>query len=234
MKNKIFCLIPARSGSKRIKNKNIVNFYGKPIIAYSIIAAIKSRLFQEVYVSTDSKKISKIAKRYGAKIPFLRPRNISNDHSNDDQVINHFLKYMKNKKIKLDTLCYLYPVAPLIKISTLKRCLKLLKKSKNNSVMTVTKINHSIQRVLRKNKKNQMVWQNKKFINTRSQDLEKFYQDAAQCYWHKIKNYKKVKKNNLKISGVELSGMEAKDINTSEDLAFLKLLYKFTSKKHKN
>jgi len=231
MKDKIFCLIPARSGSKRIKNKNIINFYGKPIIAYSIIAAIKSKLFKEVFVSTDSTKISEIAKDYGAKIPFLRPKEISNDYSIDEQVITHFLKYMKNKKIKLDILCYLYPTAPLIKILTLKNCLKLLKKSSNTKVMTVRKTTHSIHRVLKKGKKNEMLWQNKKFINTRSQDLEKFYQDAAQCYWYKIKNYKKIKKNNLRMAAVELGEMEAKDINTMEDLTLLKLLYKFRSKK---
>ena len=233
MKDKIFCLIPARSGSKRIKNKNIINFYGKPIIAHSIIAAIKSKLFEEVYVSTDSIKISKIAKRYGAKIPFLRPKEISNDYTIDEQVITHFLKYMKNKKIKLDILCYLYPAAPLIKVLTLKKCLKLLKKSNNTRVMTVTKTPHSIHRVLKKGKKNEMVWQNKKFINTRSQDLEKFYQDAAQCYWYKIKNYKKIKKNSHRIAAFELNEMEAKDINTIEDLKLLKLLYKFNLKRHK-
>tara|TARA_B100001964_G_C14077277_1_gene528587 strand:- start:201 stop:899 length:699 start_codon:yes stop_codon:yes gene_type:complete len=231
MKDKIFCLIPARSESKRIKNKNIINFYGKPIIAYSIIAATKSKLFKEVYVSTDSIKISKIAKRYGAKIPFLRPKEISSDYSIDEQVITHFLKYMKNKKIKIDILCYLYPAAPLIKVLTLKNCLKLLKKSNNTRVMTVTKTTHSIHKVLKKNKKNEMVWQNKKFIKTRSQDLEKFYQDAGQCYWYKIKNYKKTKKNNLGMAAVELSEMEAKDINTMEDLTLLKLLYKFRSKR---
>ena len=182
MKDKIFCLIPARSGSKRIKNKNIINFYDKPIIAYSIIAAIKSKLFEDVYVSTDSIKISKIAKRYGAKVPFLRPKEISGEYSSDEQVLTHFLKYMKSKKIKTNILCYLYPVAPLIKILTLKSCLKLLKKSNNTSIMTVTKTSHSIHRVLKKDKKNKIVWHNKKFINTRSQDLEKFYQDAAQCY----------------------------------------------------
>ena len=233
MKNKIFCLIPARSGSKRIKNKNIINFYGKPIIAYSIIAAIKSKLFKEVFVSTDSTKISEIAKDYGAKIPFLRPKEISNDYSGDEQVITHFLKYMKNKKIKLDILCYLYPTAPLIKILTLKNCLKLLKKSNNTRVMTVTKTPHSIHRVLKKGKKNEMIWRNKKFINTRSQDLEKFYQDAAQCYWYKIKNYKKIKKNSHRIAAFELNEMEAKDINTIEDLKLLKLLYKFNLKRHK-
>ena len=233
MKDKIFCLIPARSGSKRIKNKNIINFYGKPIIAYSIIAAIKSKLFKEVFVSTDSTKISEIAKDYGAKIPFLRPKEISNDYSGDEQVITHFLKYMKNKKIKLDILCYLYPTAPLIKILTLKNCLKLLKKSNNTRVMTVTKTPHSIHRVLKKGKKNEMIWRNKKFINTRSQDLEKFYQDAAQCYWYKIKNYKKIKKNSHRIAAFELNEMEAKDINTIEDLKLLKLLYKFNLKRHK-
>ena len=75
------CLIPAREESKRIKNKNIINFLGKPIISYSIITAIKSKLFDKVIVSTDSKKIADILSRYGALVPFMRPKNLANDHA---------------------------------------------------------------------------------------------------------------------------------------------------------
>ena len=82
MKNKkSICIIPARSGSSRIKNKNIINFFGKPIISYAIIAAIKSKLFDKIIVSTDSKKISKISISYGATVPSLRPRKLSNAKS---------------------------------------------------------------------------------------------------------------------------------------------------------
>ena len=120
------CLIPAREGSKRLKNKNIKIFFGKPLIAYSISTAIKSNLFDEIYVSTDSIKIANIAKKYGAKIPFLRPKKFSNDYADDRGVINHYLKFANLNKMKIDSLCYLYPTSPLVKISTLKRFIWML------------------------------------------------------------------------------------------------------------
>ena len=103
------CLIPARGGSKRIPRKNIKLFHGKPLIAWSIENAIKSDIFDQIYVSTDDDEIAQIAKEYGAKIPFLRPRNISDDHSNDDDVRNHFLKWLKEKfKLQISLLSVPY------------------------------------------------------------------------------------------------------------------------------
>ena len=89
------CLIPARSGSKRIKNKNLLSFFGNPMISYSIKTAIKSKLFDKVLVTTDSKKIAKISKNFGAEIPFLRPKKLANDHATDNNVIEHFLSFSK-------------------------------------------------------------------------------------------------------------------------------------------
>ena len=92
------CLIPARIGSKRIKKKNIKRFYGKPLISYAIINAKKSNLFRKIVVSTDSKSIAKIAEKYGAEVPFYRPKKFSNDKATDKQVRKHFLNYCKKKK----------------------------------------------------------------------------------------------------------------------------------------
>ena len=111
------CLIPARGGSKRIKNKNIVNFLGKPIISYSIITAIKSKLFDKVIVSTDSKKIANISSRYGALVPFMRPKNLSNDYAVDKDVIEHFSNFAKKNGMSINVLCYMYAVNPLLRIS---------------------------------------------------------------------------------------------------------------------
>ena len=110
------CLIPARKGSKRIKNKNIKIFNGKPIIYYSIKAALNSRLFDKIIVSTDCNKIKKIAIKAGAEVPFLRPKILSGDKVIDREVIKHFLNFSKINKWKISLLCYLYPVNPLIKI----------------------------------------------------------------------------------------------------------------------
>ena len=144
------CLIPARSGSKRIKNKNVLSFFGNPMISYSIKTAIKSKLFDKVLVTTDSKKIAKISKNFGAEIPFLRPKKLANDHATDNNVIEHFLSFSKKQGLKIRFLCYLYAVNPLLKISTLKKCKKLIIKSKNARVITIGKYAPPIQRALKK------------------------------------------------------------------------------------
>ena len=94
-KEKLVALIPARQGSERFKNKNIINFYGKPLIAYTIISAIKSGIFDKIVVSTDSKKYALISKKYGAEVPFLRPKNISNSYSPDFEWVNYTIEKMK-------------------------------------------------------------------------------------------------------------------------------------------
>ena len=133
------CLIPARSGSKRIKNKNIKLFFGKPMIAYAIENAKKTKLFDKIIVSTDSKKIAKISSKYGAEIPFLRPKKLADDKTVDKTVINHFLK---NFKQRIEYLCYLYPNSPLLKTSTLIKGFKQISKKKIiNSYLLFVKIN---------------------------------------------------------------------------------------------
>ena len=101
----------------KIKKKNIKKFFGKPLISYAILNAKKTNLFQKIIVSTDSKIVTKIAIKNGAEVPFIRPKNLSNDKATDAQVRNHFLKYCKRKRINIEYLCYLYPTTPLLKIS---------------------------------------------------------------------------------------------------------------------
>ena len=180
------CLIPARGGSKRIKNKNIKNFNGKPLISYSISTAIRSGLFDKVIVTTDSEKIAKIARKYGANVPFLRPKKLANDYANDLQVIKHYLDFNRANNIKIDIMCYLYATAPLIKVSTLKKCYAKLISSNYTRVMTILKFDFPIQRALKKNSKDEIFFKDKKFLKFRSQDLDEYYHDAGQCYWFKI------------------------------------------------
>ena len=226
------CLIPARSGSKRIKNKNIKFFFGKPLISYSIEAAVKSKLFDNIIVSTDSSKIQRIAKRYGAETPFLRPKKLSNDFASDVDVINHYLRFAKQSGIKVQQLCYLYPCSPLIKVMTLKKCFNLMIKKNAKRVITVSKLLHPIQRVLKRNNRQEYTFKDDKFFNTRSQDLKEYYQDAAQCYWYNFKKIKKLEKNNfIKSLAVVLKKHEYHDLDTSEDLMFLKKLFLINKKK---
>ena len=146
------CLIPARENSKRIKNKNIIKFFNYPMISYPIKTALKSKLFDKVIVSTDSKKIARISKLYGAETPFLRPKKIAKDNTTVVKVIEHLITYFLKKNQKINFLCVLYPCNPLLKVSTLKRCRKLLIKSKAELVMTIAKFSYPIERALKKSK----------------------------------------------------------------------------------
>ena len=216
----VFCLIPARGGSKRIKNKNIKIFHGKPLISYAISQAKKSSLFDKIFVSTDSPRIAKIAEKCGATIPFLRPKNISNDRTTDDSVRNHFFKYFKDK-IKIDYLCYLYPCTPLLKANSLKKSFQLISQKKYGQLTAISKYSSSIQRALEKNSKDEIAYKDPKFKRLRSQNLKEYYYDAGQFYWYNLnKNVKK------RIIGYEISAIEAIDINTLDDFNMASTIYK--------
>ena len=123
MLKKIIAVITARKGSKRIKNKNIINFFGKPLIAYSITTAKKSNLFSKVFVSTDSLKIKKISEEYGAEIPILREKKLSDDFSGTNEVVADFIKKMNYENY---IICCIYPTAPLMRSKDLKKGLNLM------------------------------------------------------------------------------------------------------------
>ncbi len=221
------CLIPARGNSKRIKNKNIKNFFGKPLIEWSIQLAKKSKLFDDIIVSTDSKKIASIARKSGALIPFFRPKKISNDYATDKDVLHHFLNYAKNKKLKIDFLCYLYPTVPLLKLSTLKKCHNLITKSKYTKLITICSFRYPLQQALKKNKSNEVSFLKKKYKFSRVQDLEKSYFDAGQCYWFNIPRYLKEKsKNKIKTLSFELNRYEFQDIDTVDDFKMAQKLFR--------
>ena len=122
MKKEIWAIIPARSGSKGIKNKNILHIKGRPLIFYTIKSAIASKMFTKVIVLTDSLKYAKIAKKFGAEIPFLRPRKISQDNSTDNDLYNYFFNFFKNKKIKVpEYFAHLSPTVPLRSKNVIKK-----------------------------------------------------------------------------------------------------------------
>jgi|TARA_B100001964_G_C13819209_1_gene416549 N-acylneuraminate cytidylyltransferase len=121
-------IIPARSRSKRIKNKNIKNFHGKPIISYAIKCVKDSKLFDKILVSSDSKKIIKIAKKYGAEAPFVRPSYISRDSSLTIDVIKHAIKWLIKNGNKINFVCCVYPTSPLMVPQDLRNSFKIIKK----------------------------------------------------------------------------------------------------------
>ena len=186
MKEKCIAIIPARGGSKRIPRKNIKLFHGKPLIAYSIEAALASKLFDNIIVTTDDEEIASIAKKYGAEVPFLRPKELSDDYTNTKEVIDHALAYMQNQGDAYNYMCTIYATAPLLQSKYLIEGFVALKNSDAINAFSATTMPFPIQRTfkLNENGRCEMFWPQN--YQTRSQDLEEAYQDAGQFYWTKL------------------------------------------------
>ncbi|MGY6560075.1 MAG: pseudaminic acid cytidylyltransferase [Nitritalea sp.] len=220
------CIIPARGGSKRIPRKNSKLFAGKPIIAYSIESALKSRLFEEVMVSTDDLEIAEIAKKFGAKVPFFRSKENSNDHATTSDVLEEVLLDYSGQGREFRNACCLYPTAPFVTSDALKEGKIILKESSADTVFPVVSFGYPIWRGLRKDYsgKVEMVW--KEHLNSRSQDLEEVFHDAGQWYWFDVKSFMQNKKLFTEnIRGLELSQLEVQDIDNLHDWHLAELKY---------
>lgn len=224
MKN--IAIIPARGGSKRIPGKNIKDFLGKPIIAYSIEAAINSRLFDEVMVSTEDNEIAEIAEKYNAKVPFLRSEENSNDYATTMDAIKEVISQYKEKfNIVFENVCCIYPTAPLIQVGKLKEGLALLNEKGYDSVFPVVKFSYPVWRGLKifSEGETQMLWP--EYLKSRSQDLPNVYHDAGQWYWMKIK--KIIDSVFTQNSGsIILSEEEVQDIDNLSDWKLVEMKYK--------
>ncbi|MEP2579046.1 MAG: pseudaminic acid cytidylyltransferase [Roseibium sp.] len=177
-------MIPARGASKRIPRKNIRNFCGKPIIAYSIEAAIGSDLFDHVVVSTDDDEIADVARQFGAEVPFSRPANLSDDHAPTIDVIQHSIRYFSDQGITPAYACCIYATAPFVRQSDLRESYALLTANADmNFCFGVTEYPYPIQRALRVSKAGGVNMVQPEFFSARSQDLEKTFHDAGQFYW---------------------------------------------------
>ena len=183
MQNSCIAIIPARGGSKRIPKKNIKLFHGKPLIAYSIEVAIKSKLFSKVIVSTDDEEIAKIARSYGADVPFIRPKELSDDFTGTGAVVNHAIEFLKAQGEKIDFVCTIYATAPFLQEKYLIEGFEKLKSSNAKIAFSCTSMPFPIQRTFKitDNERCEMFWPEN--FMTRSQDLEEAYQDAGQFYW---------------------------------------------------
>ena len=177
------CVIPARSGSKRIKKKNIKNFCGKPIIGWSIELALASKCFDKIIVSTDDKEIANLAKSYGAEVTFLRPKILSGDYTETVNVISHAIKWQTENHVKPDYVCCIYATAPFIQLNDLNKGIEILKSSKCEYVFSATNYIYPIQRSFKINENKKLEMFFPKYLNFRSQDLEKSFHDAGQFYW---------------------------------------------------
>jgi pseudaminic acid cytidylyltransferase len=212
------CVIPARGGSKRIPRKNIRNFLGKPMIAWSIEAAIKSQCFDKVICSTDDKEIAEVAKKYGAEVPFLRPDTLSNDYTTITPVIRHAIEFLKKKGNTVDLVCCIYATAPFILIEDIKKSLERIKYEQADYCFSVTKYKFPIQRSIRITQEKRCKMFQPEMFEKRSQDLEEAYHDAAQFYWGKanswIENRKIFSENSIPYI---LPSHKVQDIDTEED-----------------
>jgi len=227
------CVIPARVGSKRIKKKNIKIFCGKPIIVWSIELAIASKCFDKIIVSTDDAEIADLAKNYGAEVPFIRPKSLSDDYTETVQVISHAIKWQIEHYQKPLYVCCIYATAPFIKISDLQSGLKILKSSSSNYVFPATNFAYPIQRSfrLKKNKEIEMFYP--KNYNFRSQDLEEAFHDAGQFYWGLTDAWLENKKiiSDEGSSPILIPRNRAMDIDTIEDWQIAERMFEVINKK---
>mgnify|MGYP002857491261 CR=1 FL=1 len=220
-------IITARGGSKRIPRKNIKEFCGKPILAYSIEAALKSKLFDEVMVSTDDAEIAEVAKRYGALVPFMRSAETANDYATTEDVLEEVLReYEKQGKI-FSEVCCIYPTAPFVTAEKLVNAKKLLDNNPSaDSVMPVVQFSFPPQRglVVRDNSLSYMYPEN---AAKRSQDLEPIYHDCGQFYYCRteslLKYHDVVGKQTLPLT---VSELEVQDIDNLSDWNIAEIKYK--------
>ncbi len=224
-KRKSIAVIPARGGSKRIPMKNLKDFLGMPIISYPIKEALKSNLFCKVIVSTDSKEISEIAKRYGAEVPFIRPANLSDDFTATSPVINHAIGYLESKGLDFEYVCCIYPCTPFVKANDLKKVFDELTKKSASYAYPVIKYSHPIQRAISLTTELEPKVFDAKSILKRTQDLTDYYHDAGQFYWARKVSWRK-ESLMQNASGIAIPFPEWKfiDIDTTDDWSKAELL----------
>lgn len=223
--SRAIAIITARGGSKRIPRKNIKKFCGKPILAYSIEAAIASGVFDEVMVSTDDEEIAEIAKQYGAKVPFLRSVETANDYATTADVLCEVLERYKTAGQEYDFACCIYPTAPFVTSEKLKGAMEVLKETGADSVMPVTAFSFPPMRGMYIRDEN-VSYVFPEYSQKRSQDIETMYHDCGQFYSFEIERFKKTKKlvtENTK--AIVVSELEVQDIDNELDWKLAELKY---------
>ncbi|AVM58650.1 pseudaminic acid cytidylyltransferase [Bacteroides heparinolyticus] len=221
MKN--LCIIPARGGSKRIPRKNVKRFLGKPMLAYSIEAALKTGLFDEVMVSTDDEEIAEVARQYGAKVPFMRSAETANDFATTADVLNEVISNYKASGIEFDNFCCIYATAPMTQSEDITAAYERLLSSDFTVVYPVVQFSYPIWRCLDLAEDGTMKRHWPEYENSRSQDLPKEYHDTGTFYWYKTAGWLS---GNIKIGGVEVDETRIQDIDTETDWKLAEMKYK--------
>ena len=219
-------IIPARGGSKRIPRKNIKAFHGKPMIAYSIEAALASGCFDKVIVSTDDTEIAEVAKKYGAEVPFLRPIDISDDYATTMDVMEHAIRWCKSEEWDIEAVCCLYATAPFVLPEDLQKGYELLRDTSVQFAFSATSFPFPIQRAIKLDEQGSVSMFSPENEQVRSQDLEEGYHDAGQFYWGQTSAFL----NKLSIfsphsKAVLLPRCRVQDIDTPEDWELAEKLF---------
>lgn len=224
--NKILAFIPARAGSKGIKGKNIFPIFDKPLMSYTIENALHSNYIDEVIVSTDSEKISEVAKKYGANVPFLRPPELASDTSNTVDAILHAISELaKNKKI-FDDLILLQPTSPLRTTKDIDGAVKKYFKFNRKSLVSVSKAEESpilMRTILAEDRMEKLLQVNS---TVRRQDMPNFYKINGAIYINKISEINEKTSFNDNIVPYVMDSDHSVDVDDYQDLEIVKYFIK--------
>lgn len=223
-------VIPARGGSKRIPRKNIRLFAGRPMIAWSISAAVNSGCFDRIVVSTDDAEIEEVAKAHGADVPFRRPAELSDDHCGTTAVISHAVEWHRMHGVEVEEVCCIYATAPFLDPQDLCRGLNILNESNADYAFSVTSYAFPIQRAIKIMTNNRVEMFDPSQFNTRSQDLEQAWHDAGQFYWGRAEAW--LSKKILfgpHSAPVILPRHRVQDIDTLEDWNYAEMMHRVIS-----
>ena len=225
-KSNAVAVIPARGGSKRVLRKNIRDFHGRPMLSWSIEAALASKCFGQVIVSTDDEEIAEVARACGAEVPFIRPIELSGDHVATIPVVAHAVNWLRQNGSPPGFVCCIYATAPFLSVEDLCRGFDLIQQTGGDYVFPVTMFDFPIQRAIRVKETGQVEMFQPEHFSTRSQDLEEAYHDAGQFYWGKVAAW---------IDGtpffspnawpLKIPKSRAQDIDTEEDWAIAERLF---------
>jgi N-acylneuraminate cytidylyltransferase len=219
-------IIPARGGSKRIPRKNIKEFHGKPMIAYSIEAAHQSGCFDKIIVSTDDQEIADVALQYGAEVPFMRPADIADDFATTIDVMQHAIKWCVRQGWGVGKVCCIYATAPFVLPEYIKQGLKEVSAENVEYAFSATTFPFAIQRAISLDKNGSVSMFSPEYADTRSQDLPEAYHDAGQFYWGKASAFlsgKAIFAGHSK--AVVLPRKRVQDIDTPEDWELAESLF---------
>ena len=225
------CIIPARSGSKRIKNKNIKKFFGKPIIYWVIKAAKESKCFNKIIVSSDGDKILNLAKKHGVSA-IKRSKKLSNDHVSVHNVIQNVILELKKNGENYKYICYILPTAALIKSKDIIKSFALIKKKGGKFIITISNYLTPVNQALRINKKGIVIMKNLKKFLKKNKDLKKNYHDAGHIYWGTSKDILAYKNTKNKALGYFLDPFSVQDINNDRDWKLAESKFKYLRMKN--